>query len=38
MTRYLALFAIGLALGLYAATPWLSPTSTDQPNQLEINP
>lgn len=36
MTRYIALFAVGLALGIYVAAPWLPPT--DQPNQLEIKP
>ena len=39
MTRYIALFAVGMAVGIYVAAPWLSttPTSTDQPN-LEMNP
>lgn len=37
MTRYLVLFAVGMALGLYVAAPWLPTTPTDQPN-LEMNP
>lgn len=29
MIRYLALFAAGLAVGIYVAAPWLPPTETD---------